>query len=184
MLSVFANWACLQDQYLSTPDFPLSPPQHQEQQVSAGLGLGREADLSESDPAASAVAPPALFADSAPAGTPLILTTSQWDRAFLASPELLRAESRARSGVRASVSALKAFITDDLQRNEHFSAKDHQQRSQHSRPHPHRQPVGQSRAGVAEKTEEDDVQFLREHIELRGFLPVSAIVEVSKENEH
>lgn len=65
-------------------------------------------------------------------------------------------ETRARSGVRASLSALREVLAQDLQSNEHH------------------------KAGIkgVQLTKEEPVQFLREHIELRGFLPVAVTVEV------
>lgn len=151
MLSVFADWACVQEQYLRTPDAPV-------------LSSAREVIAGEEGPGADvAAAPPALFADSASAaGAPLVLSAQDWDRAFLAPAELLRAEIRARSGVRASISALRDVLAADLQKNEYS-----------------RTGSAGPGAQVHGSGEEAAVQFLREHIELRGFLPVALTVEVS-----
>ncbi|KAJ1391009.1 Est1 DNA/RNA binding domain-containing protein [Ochromonadaceae sp. CCMP2298] len=81
--------------------------------------------------------------------------SAAWDGVHYADAELLRVEVRCRSGMRASVAALQPALSWP-------------------------QPSGKSqRSDDTGGTGAGPRQFLREHVELRGFLPVAAGIEVS-----
>jgi hypothetical protein len=106
-------------------------------------------------PALDSVAPPAMFADSGPS-VAVPASSQDWESAHLASPTAERTEARARSALKAALSELAPYIEADLQRNQEAEQRHSDQ-----------------------QVPQEGSAYLREHIELRGFLPVAAHIEVS-----
>ena len=155
MLSVFANWAQLHANYMHQTSHSVVP--------NTAMGSNKRSDADSSArhlQQEEDIAPPSMFQDSPPgsmrsaAPVPGSQSSQDWENTFLAVPELLRAEVRARAGVRASMASLRAVLEADVRSNEHFGT-----------------------AGAPSSAGEEGPQYLREHIELRGFLPLVSLIE-------
>jgi hypothetical protein len=105
-----------------------------------------------------------MFAESGvPPISPQQLSVEEWEEAHLAPPSAVRAEGRARSAMRAALASLlpaaEAAITAGAE-----------QESRRKEKLAHLQQ---------ESAEEGSEQaYLREHIELRGYLPLTGAIEV------
>jgi hypothetical protein len=98
------------------------------------------------------VAPPSMFQDSASSCTPQLpgsASSQDWEDTYLASADSERVEVRARSALRAALASLRPVLEADAD-------------------------AGQKGAQQGDSS----ADLLREHIELRGFTPVAAAVEV------
>jgi hypothetical protein len=131
----------------------------------------------------------ASFSASTPASTPSAFSTTSaaWDSVHYADAELLRIEARSRSGMRASMAALQPALNPDPTNKTHGNTL-------------HTGNTGTgigtgtgvtgtlkststststgTGTGVGMEAGQAGRQFLREHVELRGFLPVAAAIEV------
>jgi hypothetical protein len=93
-----------------------------------------------------------MFQDSAGSSTPQLpgsASSQDWEDTYLASADTERVEVRARSALRAALGSLR--------------------------------PVLEASAAAAQKSAQpadSGASLLREHIELRGFMPLAAAVEV------
>ena len=182
MLSVFATWASTHSHYCSPakPTPALSLAQGLARNPLGGHRSTGELDEQHADRSSTHaenvddnvdVAPPAIFQDekipstshaaAAAADFPAELefsSSQEWEEAFLADSDLVRSESRSFSALKVAFSSLNPFIQSTATR------------------------TGKRRAGkgseVGEQQQQQVPHYLREHIELRGFLPIAAAIEV------
>lgn len=156
MLAVFATWAASHPDYLdprqrSSGDRPEDRSAH----------FKPAADIGHSGTTDESVAPPAMFADSSQtssaAADPDLVSSQRWEETYLASTAAERTEARARSAVKAALAEAAPLLEAEAARAAHKKGND-----------------GQALVLGAEA----GGGLLREHFELRGFLPVAARVEV------
>ena len=185
MLSVFADWAQLHTHYATTTTSITTTATTLSTTVKANIAtttavittttikLHKQAPT-RANQSLDDVAPPSMFADSPELTTHKTTTAATaWDESvYLADPALLRTEARARSGMRTAVASLRTVLDADLRANEHFAEHSTGPRklTQNSR--------NAVKSSAKVEVTEPVQQFLREHIELRGFLPLASHIEV------
>lgn len=187
MLSVFADWAQLHTHYATTTTSITTTATTLSTTVKANIAtttavittttikLHKQAPT-RANQSLEDVAPPSMFADSPELTSTHKTTTTAataWDESvYLADPALLRSEARARSGMRTAVASLRTVLEADLRANEHYAehSAGPSKVTQNSK-----SAVRSNKVEVAEPVQ----QFLREHIELRGFLPLASHIEVT-----
>ena len=169
-LTLFADWAALHEHYLGAAPAPANNSSTTTSGGSSGGSNSQQQQLGG---------------------------LSKWEGRHLAGVELLRTEARARSGLRAALAGLKPLLEEDLRANPHHlqhpqvSPKpDVEQKKKKQRKGDGDPASGASAAPVARADGSSTAvagsgrgRLLREHLELRGFLPLAAKIEVSWRGE-
>lgn len=193
MLSVFADWAQLHTHYATTTTSITTTATTLTTSVKANIAtttavittttikLHKQAPT-RANQTLDDVAPPSMFADAPELATTQTTTAAAaWDEsAYSADPALLRTEARARSGMRTAVASLRAVLDTDLRANEHYQefSTSANKRSAGAGAGVVGTSKITSKSGSKSEAAEPVQQFLREHIELRGFLPLASHIEV------
>jgi hypothetical protein len=160
LLNVFCLWSQQHHHYSISAPMPMGA-QKSDKVIPNGIH-GHESAID------SGPDPPAIFAE---------LSEKRSDRtdggttSFVATATLVRSEARARSGVKAAMANLEPLLV------RYHYATQHPQPPQHTASS-NVNGSDSSRASTASATSGGTV-LVREHIELRGFLPLSPGVDVS-----